>query len=186
MKAITLASIISCMALGCGAAAALEVRLGGSLGAGLAGEATIGGIGLGVDATASLTAGTNADGASSTSHELSASLSGSGSTSASPAAEDEIDTVIRLIVSSHWSANALANVATVDGAVHDVGAWVDAGNEAALAAALDSKAGEIAQLQAALGANAAIDAWLGEHGVEPADVVAIGVAADGSLAVFTH
>lgn len=62
---------------------------------------------------------------------------------------------------------------------------VTADNSAALDLALSANADEIGELQAALAANASLNSWLEAQGTEASEVIALGVAADGSLAVFT-
>lgn len=59
-------------------------------------------------------------------------------------------------------------------------------NAAAFDLALAGNADEIDDLQVALSSNVALEAWLEANNTSAEEVIAIGVAADGSLAVFTN
>ena len=88
-----------------------------------------------------------------------------------------------------WELTGDMAIERISAAAHHVAslwdtAWVNAGNAAALDVALDGNAGEIADLQAAVAANATLETWLEASNATAADVIAIGLAADGSLAVF--
>lgn len=130
-------------------------------------------VGLGANAT--VTAGGTTPG-----------LTANASAVASLAQGDELSVVIGLIESSNWSENSLSSVVDVNATAYDVSAWINSENQAAFEAALSANAGEIEDLQVAVSGNAAFDAWLKASNAEASEVIAVGVAADGSLAVFTN
>lgn len=113
-------------------------------------------------------------------------LTANASATASLAQGNELSVVIGLIESSNWTENSLSGVVDVNAKAYDVSAWINSENQAAFEAALSANAGEIEDLQAAVSGNAAFDAWLEASNAEASEVIAIGVAADGSLAVFTN
>ena len=116
----------------------------------------------------------------------SASADASGSTSADLALDDPLLDVIVLINGSVWTDSSFSGVAGIDATTYDVGAWINSDNSAAFQSTLEANAGDIAELQAAIDANAEFSAWLDAENADVSSVVAVGVASDGSLAVFTH
>ena len=95
-------------------------------------------------------------------------------------------TKIALIDASDWTTTSLSGLNDVEATAYDVTSWINAGNEAAFNLALTANADEIEDLHAAIAANASLESWLVANNATADDVVAIGVAADGSLAVFTN
>ena len=94
--------------------------------------------------------------------------------------------MISLIESSHWTETSLASLTEIEGTTYDVGGWINAENATAFDLALSGNADEIDDLRVALSSNVALEAWLEANDATAEDVIAIGVAADGSLAVFTN
>ncbi len=185
MKTRALAAAFACLCMLGAPAMALDVGLGLSVGGNASASSGESGLSLGVatgiDATASL-GQDHLDATNSTE----ASLSANGSAAQSLTAGDELGVVIGLIEASHWSETSLANLTEIDGTTYDVGGWINADNAAALELALNSNADEIDALHVALASNVALNAWLEANNTAAEDVIAIGVAADGSLAVFTN
>ena len=187
MKAITLAAALACLAAMSAPVLALDIGLGASVG-GSASASTGEGSGLSVGLSASANAGLGLGGLDSTgaSNTTTAALSANGSGDASLTGGDEMSQVIALIDASVWTELSLAGASTEGATAYDIAAWIDASNSASLDLALDANASEIADLHAAIAANASLESWLEANNATADDVVAIGVAADGSLAVFTN
>lgn len=180
MKIQTLAIAAACIALSTVPGFAVSLNLGVSA------SASAGGSGLSVDLGADAAAS-----ASGLSGSADASTLETGSTAVSIAdtlsSDDELTRVIGLIETSRWSASSFANVSGVaSGTTYDISGMVNADNQAALDLALSAGADEIGELRAALAANASMNSWLEAQGTEASEVIALGVAADGSLAVFTN
>jgi hypothetical protein len=186
MKLQTLATILACLGTLSGPAMALDIGVGASLGGNASassGEGSGLSLGLGADLGANISVGPDAiDSAGN----IGSSLSANASAAASLTADDDLSVVISLIHTSTWTEDSLSSLTDVDATAYDVSAWINADNAAALEFALTDNAGEIEDLHAALTANAALDAWLEANNSSAEDVIAIGVAADGSLAVFTN
>ncbi len=190
MKIQTLAIAAACLALSTAPGFAVSLNLGGSASVSLGGGGGVS-VGVGSDASAggsgvslnaSLGAGANAD--------LTGDATATGSAGVSVAdtlsSDDQLGPVVRLIETSDWSASSFANVTGVaNGTTYDVSGMVTADNKAALDLALSANATQIGELQAALAANASLNSWLEAQGTQASEVIALGVAADGSLAVFT-
>lgn len=185
MKTRTLAAAFACLCMLGAPAMALDIGLGVSLGANASATSNQGGLSLDVGADIDATASPGQDHLSAI-DSTQAGLSANGSAALSLTSGDELSAVIGLIETSHWSTGSLANVTEIDGATYDVGGWINAENAAAFDLALDGNADEIADLQAALASNIALSAWLEANNTAADAVIAIGVAADGSLAVFTN
>ncbi len=171
MTSKTLAAALACLAALSAPAFAFDIGVGASVSGGLSLDLGTGAsvdAGLGLSATDSTAAGAAANASGG------ASLTGS----------VELDQVIALIDASVWTEASLSALTDIEATAYDVSAWVNAGNAAALDVALDGNAGEIADLQAAVAANATLETWLEASNATAADVIAIGLAADGSLAVF--
>jgi hypothetical protein len=178
-----LAAAFACLCILSAPAMALDISLGASLGGSASASSGDGGLSLGGGASA------DADlkyGLGQSTNSMAAGLTANASGAASLTGGDELDQVIALIEDSAWSEDSLSGISDIDATAYDVGAWINADNEAAFDQALSSNAGEIADLQAAVAANASLESWLEAHAATADDVVAIGVAADGSLAVFTN
>jgi hypothetical protein len=192
MKFHTLALAAACLALGTAPGFAVGLNLGGSASVSLGGDssasATLGAGAAGGESGLSLNANLGLTGSVSTGGTSGvAAATGEVSAADTLSADDELGRVVRLIEQSNWSASAFANVDGVaNGTTYDVSGMVNADNQAALDLALSANADEIGELQAALAANASMNSWLEAQGTEASDVIAVGVAADGSLAVFTH
>lgn len=185
MKTQTLAAAIACLCVLSAPALALDIGVGVSLGGNASATSGEGGLSLGVASGIDATASLGQDHLSAI-DSTEASLSAKGSAALSLTSGDELGAVIGLIETSHWSESSLANLTEVDGTTYDVGAWINAENAAALDLALDGNADEINDLQVALASNVALNAWLEANNTSAEQVIAIGVAADGSLAVFTN
>lgn len=97
-----------------------------------------------------------------------------------------LDAVIELVEAGAWSRRSISRLKNIEGTLYHVSAWISADNRAAFEAALNAHYNEIKDLQAAVYDNFEFDAWLAIRYAEALDVVAIGVAADGSLAVFVR
>lgn len=182
MKLQTLAAALACLSILSAPAMALDVSLGASLGGNASassGEGSGLSLALGANVGLGLDDITSPD---STGGSLSANASGA----ASLTSDDDLSVVISLIQTSQWTSDSLAGLTDVDATAYDVSGWITADNAAALEFVLADNADEIEDLHAALTANAALDAWLEANNASAEDVIAIGVAADGSLAVFTN
>jgi hypothetical protein len=177
MKTTTLAAALVCLAALSAPAFALDISLGASAGASASSGGT-GGLSVGLGASAEVAAGAE----DSTVGALTANASGV----ASLTADDELSQVIALIEASVWTETSLTGLSDISAIAYDVTGWINADNEAAFELALSSNAGEIEDLQAAVAANASLEGWLEANNATAGDVIAIGVAADGSLAVFTN
>lgn len=186
MKIQTLAIAAACLALSTVPGFAVSLNLGGSASVSAGGSRLS--VDLGADAAASasglsLNTGLSSSAGASTSETGSAAVSIADTLSS----DDELTRVIGLIETSSWSASSFANVSGVaSGTTYDISGMVNADNQAALDLALSAKADEIGELRAALAANASMNSWLEAQGTEASEVIALGVAADGSLAVFTN
>lgn len=184
MKTQTLAAALACLCVLSAPALALDIGVGVSLGGNASAATGEGGLSLGaatdVDVTASL-GHDDLDAGDSTAGSLSANASAAQSLTS----DDDLGVVISLIEASHWTETSLASLTEVEGTTYDVSGWINADNAAAFDLALSGNADEIDDLQAALSSNVALDAWLEANNTSAEDVIAIGVAADGSLAVFT-
>jgi hypothetical protein len=182
MKIQTLVAAFACLSILSAPAMALDISLGASVdGTASASSGEGGGLSLGLGANVGL----GQDGINST-DSIGSSLSANASAAASLTSDDDLSVVISLIQTSTWTGDSLAGLTDVDATAYDVTGWINADNAAALEFALTDNAGEIEDLQAALTANVALDAWLEANNASAEDVIAIGVAADGSLAVFTN
>ena len=184
MKIQTLAAALACLTILSAPAMALDIGLGASLG-GNASASSGEGSGLSLGLGADIGANVSLDDINSTDSTAS-SLSANASAAASLTSDDDLSVVISLIQTSQWTSDSLAGLTDVDATAYDVSGWINADNAAALGFALTDNAGEIEDLHTALTANVALDAWLEANNVSTEDVIAIGVAADGSLAVFTN
>ncbi len=173
MKTLTLAAAFAGLCILSAPALALDIGLGVSLGGNASATSGEGGLSVGV-----------ATGVAIDSTE--AGLSANGSAALSLTSSDELGAVIGLIETSHWSETSLANLTEIDGTTYDVGGWINAENATAFDLALSSNADEINDLQVALASNVALSAWLEANNTAAENVIAVGVAADGSLAVFTN
>lgn len=185
MKTQTLAAALACLCVMSAPALALDIGLGVSLGGSTSTSSGEGGLSLGV--------ATDIDAAASLGHDdldaidsTAGSLTANASASASLTSDDELGVVISLIEASHWTETSLASLTQIEGTTYDISGWVNAENTTALDLALSDNADEIDDLRVALASNVALDAWLEANNTSAEDVVAIGVAADGSLAVFTN
>jgi hypothetical protein len=184
MKITSLAIAAACLALGAAPACAVSLGLGGSA------SVSVGSAGLSVGAAAStdtsvLSLRAGLDGS------LADTAAGEGvpdeSIASTMPSGDGLGRVVRLIERSNWSAGSFAGITGVaNGSTYDVTGMVNAGNQAAFELALSDNADEIGELRAALAANASLNSWLEAQGTDASEVIALGVAADGSLAVFTH
>ena len=165
---------------------ALDLNIGGSAGGSASGGTDDSGVSVSFDASAS--AGASSGHGSDDEASASASAAGSAAASGSVSIDegDPLLDVILLIRSSSWTKASFSGLGEVDGTTYDVSAWLNSQNSAEFEQAIEAKAAEIADLQYSLAANAEANAWLEAEGTEASAVVAVGVAADGSLAVFTH
>jgi hypothetical protein len=100
--------------------------------------------------------------------------------------DDRLDSLLRLIRSSNWSSGSLAGLTDFDANAFDIDAWLESDGSVELEQVLEANAGEIADLQAALEANAAFNAWLEAEGTDISAVIAFGQTADGEIAIFTY
>jgi hypothetical protein len=100
--------------------------------------------------------------------------------------DDRLDGLLRLIRSSNWSSGSLAGLTDFDANAFDIDAWLESDGSVELEQVLEANAGEIADLQAALEANAAFNAWLETEGTDISAVIALGQTADGEIAIFTY
>lgn len=172
-------------------ASALDLSIGGSAGGSASGSTGDSGFSAGLDASASASvsadpgSGDDDDG-SSASVAASGAASASGSGSVSLDDEDPLLDVLLLIQGSNWSEASFSGIGEVEGTTYDIDAWVNSENSAALEQTLKAHADDIATLQSSIQANADFGAWLDAENTDASAVVAVGVAADGSLAVFTH
>jgi hypothetical protein len=189
MTTKTLAAALVCLASLSAPAFALDVSLGASVGVGAStssgGES--GGLSLGLGANASANLGLGSE--DSTAAGLTANADGTGSlTGGDPLAPvtDELSQVIALIESSDWTSQTLSGLSDVTAVAYDVTDWINSTNQAAFDTVLSANATEIENLQTAVSANAALEGWLEANNATAEEVIAIGVAADGSLAVFTN
>ena len=186
MKLQTLAATLACLSILSAPAMALDVSVGASVGGNASTSSGEGsGLTLGLGANLGANVGLGLDDITSP-DSTGGSLSANASGAASLTSDDDLSVVISLIQTSQWTSDSLAGLTDVDATAYDVSGWITADNAAALEFVLADNAGEIEDLHAALTANAALDAWLEANNASAEDVIAIGVAADGSLAVFTN
>lgn len=184
MKATILAAALACLSTMSVPVLALDIGVGVSVGGNAStssGEGSGLSLGLGASGDANLGLGGLGD-----SDTTSAALSANATADASLTAGDELAQVIALIDASVWTDTSLSGFTEVDATAYDVSSWINADNQAAFNLALSANAGEIEDLHAAVAANASLESWLEANSATAGDVVAIGVAADGSLAVFTN
>ena len=176
------------LALSTAPALALDVSIGGSAGGSASGSTGDSGLSAGFGASASASVRTGGSGDDGTTQSASASASGSASGSASLELDqnDPLLDVILLIRSSNWSKTSLSGLGEFKGKIHDIDVWLNSDNSAAFEQTLSAHANDIANLQYAAAANADFSAWLNSKNMSASAVVAVGVSADGSLAVFTH
>jgi hypothetical protein len=190
----SLASVLAVlMALAAGPAVALDLGVSVGASASTSGNAGNGdsslNVDLGVDAALSAAVDDGDDGDDTTTGSVSANAAASATASVSASSTDEDDPlfdVIGLINASAWTSTSFSSLNQVNASVNDVSAWINSENSAALNAALEANAGEITDLQTAIAANAAFSAVLDAEGEDASNVIAVGVTADGSLAVFTE
>lgn len=193
MSPKTLAAIPAVLfALSAVPAFALDISVGGSAGGSASGSSGDSGFSAGFDASASASASaghSDDDSESSAGASVSGSGSVSGDVSGSVDAgggDDPLLDVMLLIKGSNWTEASFSGIGDVDGTTYDVDAWINSDNSAEFNQTLEAHADEIADLQASLAANAELSAWLESENTDASAVVAVGVKADGSLAVFTH
>lgn len=117
---------------------------------------------------------------------LASKLTAKASAAVSSGGDHNLSLVLGLIERSEWSEDSLSDLVDIDATLFHVNPWISSDNRAAFEAALSANAGEIDDLQAAVYANFELDAWLAIRYAEASDVIAIGAAADGSLAVFVQ
>ena len=192
MKIQTLAIVAACLALSTTPGFAVSRNVGGAASVSLGGDGVS--VGLGTNASAdgsTLSVGASLGVDRATDDAAATDPASAGSASASIAdslsSDDGLGQVLRLIETSQWSASAFAEIDGVgNGTTYDVSGLLNADNQAAFDLALSANADEIGELQAALAANASLNSWLEAQGTEASEVIALGVAADGSLAVFTN
>lgn len=171
---------------------ALDISVGGSAGGSASGSSGDSGFSAGFDASASASANTDDKSDDDDSASVGGSVSGSGSASggASGSADlgddDPLLNVMLLIRGSNWTQASFSGLGDVDGTTYDIDAWINSENSAEFDQTLKANADEIADLQASIAANAEFSAWLDSENTDASAVVAVGVKADGSLAVFTH
>lgn len=185
MKTRTLAAALACLSILSIPAMALDISLGTSLGGNASATSGESGLSLGLGADIGAEVGLAHRDFRSTDN-MANGLSANASAAASLTSDDELSVVISLIESSHWTGASFASLTAVDATAYDVSGWINADNATAFELALSDNAGEIDDLQVALASNLVLDAWLTANNRNAEDVVAIGVAADGSLAVFTN
>ena len=184
MKAKTLAAALVCLSTMSAPVLALDIGLGVSVGGSTSASSGEGsGLSVGLGASADANLGLGGLGASDT---TTAALSANAAGDASLTSGDDLSQVIALIDASNWTDKSLSGLTDIEATAYDVSSWINAGNEAAFDLALTANAGEIEDLHAAVAANASLESWLEANNATADDVVAIGVAADGSLAVFTN
>lgn len=181
----TIAAALACLCILSAPALALDIGVGISLGGNASSSSGEGGLSLGVGADVDAAASLGPDDLGSI-DSTAGSLSANASAAASLISDDELGVVISLIESSQWTSNSLASLTEIDATAYDVSGWINAENSTAFALALTDNADEIEDLQLALASNVVLDAWLEANNQTAEDVIAIGVAADGSLAVFTN
>jgi hypothetical protein len=179
------------MAFAAAPAVALDISLGagadGSAGGNAGNSGGSASFGLSASASASAEHGSgNGLDALATGSTASASAASTADISSSIAADDPLRNVVALIEASSWNSTSFETVTGINGSTYDLAAWVTSDNSAALETALAAKANEIANLQAAIKANATFSTWVDAQNAEVSSVVAVGFAADGSLAVFTY
>jgi hypothetical protein len=170
-------------------ASALDLALGSS--AASSGSASAGSshstFGLGADLGADIPAG----GSESGDGEHSAAIDGGarGSMVAALLASQSIDvriaTVIRLIEESSWNESSFEGIDSLTGSVaFEIESWLTADNRQAFDAALEATWPGVIDLHAAIAANEMLSVWLAGAGIPIESIVAVGQAANGSLAVF--
>jgi hypothetical protein len=172
-------------------ASALDLSVGGSAGGNASGSTGDSGFSAGLDASASASVSADhgsddGDGGGSISASAGGAASAGASGSVSVDDNDPLLDVLLLIRGSNWTEASFSGIGDVDGSTYDIDAWVNSENRAALEQTLEAHADDIATLQSSLSANADLSAWLDAENTDASAVVAVGVAADGSLAVFTH
>lgn len=150
------------------AGASVGASVSGSASAGAGGDAKSGGQGFNVAAASSSAASASAE------------------ASAYVPSSDVVVEVIALINASDWTNLTFDALQRVRGSTYDVAAEISAQGRTELEAALSANREKVAQLQGAISASATMNAWLETENASASSVIAVGVAADGSLAVFTY
>lgn len=176
------------LALSAVPALALDLSIGGSASGSASGSTDDSGFSAGLDASASASAsvGHNSDGGDGNSSVAAGGAASASAAGAASLGDDPLLDVMILIRSSNWSRTSFSGLGEVDGMTYDIDAWISSENSAEFDQTLEAHAGDIADLQYSIAANAAFSAWLDSENTDASAVVAVGVAADGSLAVFTH
>lgn len=96
-----------------------------------------------------------------------------------------IATVIRLIEDSIWSDASFDAMSSLDGSVaFEIEPWLTADNRQEFDAALEANWTQILVLHEAIAGSEMLSVWLAGAGIPIESVVAVGQAANGSLAVF--
>ena len=184
MKAKTLAAALVCLSTMSAPVLALDIGLGVSVGGSTSASSGEGsGLSVGLGASADANLGLGGLGSSDT---TTSALTANAAGPASLTSGDDLSQVIALIDASNWTDKSLSGLTDIEATAYDVSSWINAGNEAVFDLALTANADEIEDLHAAVAANASLESWLEANNATADDVVAIGVAADGSLAVFTN
>lgn len=168
---------------------ALDLNVGGSASGSASGSSgdSGGSASFGADISGSLSVnGRKGDDGEGSSASASATAAAAGDASASLTSDDPLLDVIALINASNWSETSLDGWAGIEGTTYNVSGWISAENSAALDATLEAHKDRIARLHAAIAANAEVSAWLASEHVNVSSVIAVGVAANGSLVVFTN
>ncbi len=169
---------------------ALDLAFGGS--ATSSGSASAGSshstLGLGAEFGAAITTGGGepSDGAN-TNAALGAHASDSmvAALLAAQSIDVRIATVVRLIEESSWSEGSFDAMSSLTGSVaFDIEYWLTAENRQVFDSALEANWSEVIDLHAAIAANEMLSVWLAGAGIPIESVVAVGQAANGSLAVF--
>jgi len=188
MNTKTLAAMLVCLTAIPAPAFALDLGVSVGASASASSSDSSSGLSLGIGANADIGVGVDGSNGETVDSITSASISANAASDAALALDstDDLSRVMALIETSTWTDTSLSGLTEIDGTTYDVGAWITSENAAAFDLVLTDNADEIADLQAALTANASFDAWLEANNESASSVVAIGVVADGSLAVFTN
>lgn len=162
---------------------ALDISAGGSASGGTGDSGLSAGFGTSASASVQAGGGSDDDGAK---RSASASGSASGTASIELDRNDPLLDVILLIRGNNWTKSSLSGLTEFKGKTYDADAWLNSENSAAFEQALKAHADDIADLRYSIAANADFTAWLDSENADASAVVAVGLSADGSLAVFVH
>jgi hypothetical protein len=166
-SAISVAALLAALAVVPATAASLNVGVGLDVGAGVTTDANAGDNGSNTTVSGSAATG------------VSVSSTGDGSSSL------DVNALLRLIGNANYDDDSFSSWTSASAtSVINLDDRLDASSNAAIDAAVTANLDEQDDLRAAISANADLSAWLETNGIDATSVIAIDVAADGSVDVY--